>query len=228
MAFLTSEKTTVSRSKSDDPQLPEQEAGTSTPRPDDLEEQCEKRTNRKHVRRSLFKPLPDLDPGPPPDGGLVAWMQVLGGCCVCAITWGMIASYGVFQTYYKSYIVPEPSVSNISWIGTVQVFFMLFLGAFIGRASDAGYAREAILVGTSMIVFGLFMASLATKYYQLFLSQGVCVGVGMGIMYTPQLSVVSSYFKKKKPIAVGFCGTGAGIGGLVFPAMAQQLLPKVG
>lgn len=140
----------------------------------------------------------------------------------------MIASYGVFQTYYKTYITPEPSISNISWIGTVQVFFMLFLGAFIGRISDAGYAREAILVGTTMIVFGLFMASLATKYYQLLLSQGVCVGVGMGIMYTPQLSVVSSYFKKKKPIAVGFCGTGAGIGGLIFPAMAQQLLPKVG
>jgi hypothetical protein len=38
------------------------------------------------------------DPGPPPDGGLEAWMQVLMGHLVIMNTWGFINSFGVFQS----------------------------------------------------------------------------------------------------------------------------------
>jgi hypothetical protein len=56
------------------------------------------------------------DPGPPPDGGFVAWTQV--ACAWLAIfnSWGFVNSFGAFQPYYES-ILPESS-STISWIGT--------------------------------------------------------------------------------------------------------------
>ena len=180
-------------------------------------------TRRKYA---LFAALPLDDPGPPPDGGLTAWLQVVAGHLMCFVTWGLITSFGVFQSYYEATLRRAPSA--ISWIGTIQIFTLLVVGTFSGRASDAGLVHEAVCAGTFLIVLGLFMTSLSTQYYQLFLSQGICVGLGMGILYMPGLSVPASYFTKKKSLAVAIIASGAGSGGLVYPAMVQQLLPRVG
>lgn len=174
----------------------------------------------------IFPAPPTEEPGPPPDGGIRAWLQVLAGHLMCFVTWGLITSFGIFQSTYEEMLQAAPS--TVSWIGTVQIFMLLLVGTLSGRASDAGLVHEAVLGGTLLIVFGTFMTSLATKYYQLLLAQGICIGLGMGILYMPGLSVPSSYFKAKKPLAVAIIASGAGSGGLVYPAMAQQLLPLVG
>ncbi|KAI2470514.1 MFS general substrate transporter [Annulohypoxylon bovei var. microspora] len=174
----------------------------------------------------VFPAPPTEEPGPPPDGGIRAWLQVLAGHLMCFVTWGLITSFGIFQSTYEDMLQAAPS--TVSWIGTVQIFTLLLVGTLSGRASDAGLVHEAVLIGTLLVVFGMFMTSLATEYYQLLLAQGICIGLGMGILYMPGLSVPSSYFKAKKPLAVAIIASGAGSGGLVYPAMAQQLLPRVG
>lgn len=174
----------------------------------------------------LFPAPPTQDPGPPPDGGTVAWLQVLAAHLMWFISWGLITSFGIFQSAYEDMLHAAPS--TVSWIGTVQIFILLLSGTLSGRASDAGLVHEAVLGGTILIVFGLFMTSLSTQYWQLFLAQGVCTGLGMGILSMPGLSVPSSYFKAKKSLAVSIIASGAGTGGLVYPAMVQQLLPRVG
>lgn len=72
------------------------------------------------------------------------------------------------------------------------------------------------------------MASISTQYWQVLLSQGVCCGLGNGFLFCPMLAVVSTYFSKKKPLAIGLCACGGATGGLIFPAMVQQLIPAVG
>ena len=110
----------------------------------------------------------------------------------------------------------------------MRIFTLFVIGTFSGRVNDAGLVHEAVFAGTFLIAFGIFMTSLSTQYYQLFLSQGICVGLGMGILYMPGLSVPASYFKDKKSLAVAIIAAGAGLGGLVYPAMAQLLLPRIG
>jgi MFS family permease len=141
-------------------------------------------------------------------------------------TWGFINSFGVFQTYYVTSLHDSPS--TISWIGTMQIFLLFFIGAFTGRLTDAGYFRIVFLTGSILGVVGLFMASLSTTYWQLFLAQGVCCGLGNGCLFCPALSLLSTYFSKKRGLAIGLAATGSATGGMVFPAMVQQLLPKVG
>lgn len=60
---------------------------------------------------------------PPPDVGLRAWLQVLCGFILMLNTWGIIVSYGSFQTYYTTQggITDETSSSTIAWIGSLQV-----------------------------------------------------------------------------------------------------------
>ena len=55
-----------------------------------------------------------IDPGPPPDGGLRAWTQVVMGHLIVFNTWGYINSFGVFQTYYVATLGHPPS--DISWV----------------------------------------------------------------------------------------------------------------
>lgn len=125
---------------------------------------------------------------PPPDGGLQAWLQVLIAHLVIFNTWGYINSFGVFQTYYLSTL--EQSPSQISWIGSVQVFLLFFIGTFSGRATDAGYFRRTFVIGTVLILLGVFTTSVCTEYWQLFLAQGVCTGIGNGLLFCPTLAIL--------------------------------------
>ena len=166
------------------------------------------------------------DPGPPPDGGLRAWLQVLAGHFVNALTWGYVTSYGIFQTHYVEELGYSPS--SISWVGSIQIFLLLAIGTVSGRAADAGMARLTVFIGSVFLIFGTFMTSLCTSYWQIFLAQGLCVGIGMGIVYMPALTLIGTYFSRNRALAVGVAAAGSGTGSLIFPAMIQYLIPEIG
>ncbi|KAJ5114618.1 hypothetical protein NUU61_000377 [Penicillium alfredii] len=166
------------------------------------------------------------DLGPPPDGGFQAWSQVALAHFVIFNTWGYINSFGVFQTYYTQTLGHPPS--DISWVGSIQIFLLFFIGTFSGRATDAGYFKFILAVGAILECFCIFMTSLCTKYWQLFLAQGVGQGIGCGLMFCPTLALISTYFAKRRGIAIGIVASGSATGGLVFPAVIMRMLPEVG
>ncbi|GIJ86428.1 hypothetical protein Asppvi_005317 [Aspergillus pseudoviridinutans] len=167
-------------------------------------------------------------PPPPPNGGLRAWLQVLGGFLFVLNTWGMANSFGIFQTYYASTLLPTSSPSSISWIGSIQGFLLLFVGVFCGRAFDAGYFYPVAGLGIFLSVFGMMMTSLATKYYQIFLAQGLCLGLGSGCLFTPGISLVGTYFSTRRGLATGIAASGSSVGGIIFPIVIRRLIVTVG
>ncbi|KAI8407577.1 hypothetical protein FOFC_13016 [Fusarium oxysporum] len=166
------------------------------------------------------------DPDEPPDGGLQAWLQVVTGHLVAFNSWGYLISFGIFQPYYESQFSLPPS--TISWIGSLEVCLIFFIGTFSGRAFDAGYYRTALAVGLFLQILAIFMTSIASSYWQVLLAQGICQGLGNGIIFAPTIANMSTYFTTKKTIAISAGACGAGTGGIVFPLIAQQLLPKIG
>ena len=105
--------------------------------------------------------------------------------------------------------------------------FSYYLGAR-GRGNQKYIANFVVVLGTVFSILGLFAASVSTQYWQVFLAQGVCCGFGNGLLFCPTLSLVSTYFSKRKTLAIGIVATGGATGGLIVPAMVQQLLLKVG
>lgn len=83
-------------------------------------------------------------------------------------------------------------------------------------------------MGLVLAVAGTFLTSFATTYWQIFLAQGVCTGLGLGIIFMPPTSVLSSYFAKKRSFALAVAAMGTSIGSVIFPAMVQYLIPRVG
>ncbi|KAI4844842.1 MFS transporter, MCP family, solute carrier family 16, member 10 [Aureobasidium sp. EXF-8845] len=166
------------------------------------------------------------EPGPPPDGGTRAWLQCAMAWLVVFASWGYANSFGTFQAYYTESLGETPA--TISWIGSIQVWVLFFLGTFAGRAMDAGYFRPTFAVGTVFQLVGIFMTSLSTKYWQLFLAQGVCTGIGSGILFTPSMALLSTYFSSHKGIAVAIATTANSAGGALYPLIARQLLAQIG
>lgn len=124
--------------------------------------------------------------------------------------------------------LPSITTSAISWIGTIQSWLLIMGGLVSGPLFDLGYYRSMIISGSVLSVFGIMMLSLAREYYQIFLSQGICMGLGFGLLYIPSLTLLSRSFVRKRALALGVATAGAPLGGVIYTLMVEQLLPKVG
>jgi MFS family permease len=141
-------------------------------------------------------------------------------------TYGYINSYGLFEAYYISNLGLSASV--VAWIGSVQIFLLFFLGTFSGRALDAGYLRYMLIAGNCFQLLGIFMTSFCRTFWQLFLAQGLCQGLGNGLVFCPTISLVSTYFVRKRSLVIAIVAGGSATGGVVFPIIAERLLPRLG
>jgi len=128
---------------------------------------------------------------------------------------------GVFQTFYEQQYIPHQSSSNISWIGSIQAFFLIFGGLFTGPLYDMGYLRQVTIVGSFLVVFGMMMTSIATRYWQLVLAQGIVVGLGNGCLFLPSISVLPTYFNKKRSLSQGIASAGSGLGQTFHPSFSR-------
>ncbi|KAI0012432.1 MFS general substrate transporter [Xylariaceae sp. FL0662B] len=164
----------------------------------------------------------------PPNGGLLAWLQVVGGFMLFFNSWGMLNTFGVFQTFYESGTLFTASSSNISWIGAIQGFLLLLIGFLVGPIFDRGHLRLLLTIGTVAVVFGLMILSIATQYWHALLAQGVSIGIGSGCLFIPCISILPSYFTTKLGLAIGLASSGSSIGGIIYPIALNQILPHIG
>jgi len=169
-------------------------------------------------------PVPDV----PPDGGLQAWLQVVGASVILVDTWGIVNSFGVFQAYYEEYTLPNSSPSDISWIGSTQAALLLLVGVIAGPLFDAGHFQTLLRVGLFMVIFGMFMTSICTAYWQFLLAQGFCVGIGMGLLFLPCTAILSQYFARRRALVIGVSSAGSPIAGIVFPIIFTNLVERIG
>ncbi|KAJ8515855.1 hypothetical protein ONZ45_g6789 [Pleurotus djamor] len=157
------------------------------------------------------------------DGGWKSWSSLLGGILITTVTFGYSNAFGVYQDVYtRSHAA---SASNVSWIGSTHLFLLFCIGLPAGRLLDKGYFRQTTLAGSVIFVFSLFMVSPAhpDKYYQLWLSQGLGLGIGSGMLYVPSVAVQNHHWKKHRAFAMSLVVTGSSIGGIIFPIMLNQL-----
>ena len=125
---------------------------------------------------------------------------------------GLLGTFGVFQTFYSNELLQTSSDSAILWIGSVQAFFMFVVSFLIGPIFDSGHLQSLLRAGTLLSVLGFFMTSLCSRYWQLFLAQGVTVGIRLGFLYLPAPALVPMHFQRHQVLAMGISSSGSGIG----------------
>jgi len=151
---------------------------------------------------------PKAAPPVVPDGGRQAWLTVAGASVALFVSFGWVNCIALFQSEYETNQLKDYSSSEVSWITSMEcmytiylpshlddltalVFFMLFTSPVAGKLFDSYGPRVPIAIGSVLHVFGLMMASLSNKYYQLILSQSVVSGIGSSLIFTPAMTAVS-------------------------------------
>ncbi|KFA81520.1 hypothetical protein S40288_09042 [Stachybotrys chartarum IBT 40288] len=165
---------------------------------------------------------------PPPDGGY-GWFCVLGQFLVNGFTWGVAASYSVYLAHYLSHhLFAQARPLDYAFVGGFNFAFALLVAPLATLLMRCYGVRAPMFAGVIFLPAGFASASFATEVWHLYLSQGLCVGLGIGLLYVPAAAVVPQWFTKKRSLAYGICAAGSGIGGLVVCFSTQAMLDALG
>ncbi|KAI1274422.1 MFS transporter, MCP family, solute carrier family 16, member 6 [Xylaria sp. FL0933] len=164
----------------------------------------------------------------PPDGGY-GWVCVLAQFLINGFTWGVVQGYSVYLAYYLSHdIFPEARPIDYAFIGGFNFAFALLVPPLATLLTRPYGVKIPMVLGTVLLTAGLVSASFATKIWHLYLSQGICLGTGVGFIYFPSTSIIPQWFSEKRSLANGICASGSGIGALIICFTTQALLGSVG
>ncbi|KZS92092.1 MFS general substrate transporter, partial [Sistotremastrum niveocremeum HHB9708] len=140
-------------------------------------------------------------------------------------------AFGVYEAFYEEQYLSNESSSAIAWIGSTQLALLFGMGLIAGPFFDKGYFRLLLLSSSALYIFCNFILSITKphQFYQIFLSQGLGMGLAMGMMLTPTVGLVGHHFRKRRgALALGIATTGAAIGGTVDPIMLNNLINRGG
>lgn len=87
--------------------------------------------------------------------------------------------------------------------------------------------QTPMLIGALLLAAGYISASFAHRIWQLYLSQDMLVGFGVGFVSIPSIAILSQWFEKKRSLASGIASAGSGIGGLIFSFATQAMIQNI-
>ena len=152
----------------------------------------------------------------PPDGGY-GWICVACSFFINAHTWGINSSYGVFLAYYLANdYYPGATPLAFAFIGGLSVSQALLVSPLATYVTREFGTRYTLLTGVALETLALIGASFTHQIWQLFLSQGLCFGFGMGFLFVGSVGIVPQWFTHKRSLANGIATAGSGVGGMVY------------
>ncbi|RDW76124.1 hypothetical protein BP5796_06945 [Coleophoma crateriformis] len=189
---------------------------------------------KKKSKPSQQDPAPTLAVSHPsaadldiPDGGY-AWVQVFAIFLVNGFTWGQTASYGVYLAYYlDSNTFPEATSIDYAFIGGLQFALSLLVAPAATITARRYGLHQCMLVGIVLQTIGFICASFVHRIWQLYITQGVLIGGGLGFIFVPATAILSQWFDKKRSLATGIASAGSGIGGLIFSFGSNAIIHNV-
>lgn len=97
-----------------------------------------------------------------PEGGLAAWLVVLGAWCSLTASYGIYNTAGVFEAFISREILAHESKSTIGWIFGIYAFMSLFCGVQVGPTFDAKGPRGLLIAGSICTLVAIFALSTCT------------------------------------------------------------------
>ncbi|EFY93166.1 MFS monocarboxylate transporter, putative [Metarhizium acridum CQMa 102] len=163
-----------------------------------------------------------------PEGGMRAWLVVLGAWFALMSAMGLMNTVAIFQAYTLSHQLKGHSEGTVGWIFSVYNFLAFFCGVYIGPVFDKYGPRWLVIAGCITTVTGVVCMSFCKELWQFILSFGVLCGLGTSLLFTPCIAAVGHWFRKRRGFATGMASTAGGIGGIVFPLMLTSLFDQIG
>ncbi|SCU77253.1 LAME_0A00320g1_1 [Lachancea meyersii CBS 8951] len=163
-----------------------------------------------------------------PEGGRQAWLVVFGSFMGLIPVFGFINSLGAIESYISKHQLVNESSSVVSWIFSIYLSVAFLSCIFSGGYFDRNGGRDPLSLGTVMFTAAILATANCETIWQFVLAFSILGGLSSGILMTPLVSCVATWFVKKRAIATSVATIGGSIGGVVFPLMLRALYTKVG
>jgi hypothetical protein len=135
---------------------------------------------------------PPTDDSVPPDGGY-GWICCIAFTCINGATWGNLASYGTFLSYYINHDEYGGTPLAYSFIGGINFAAAMLSAPGVNILTRKFGTRAPMFLGCVLWLAGWLCASFSHLYYQLFLSQGLLVGLGAGLIWLPAAPIIPQW-----------------------------------
>ena len=150
------------------------------------------------------------------------WVIVAAGAFMGCVAIGSIFSLPVFL---------QPISAATGWSRTDIALAMTFNFITMGIASfgwgmlmDRFGPRAVLLCGSTVLGFGLMLASRATTVAAFQFCYGVLVGAGGGAIFAPLMATVTAWFDRHRSLAVSLVSAGMGVAPMTVAPIAAQLV----
>ncbi|KAL4974603.1 major facilitator superfamily domain-containing protein [Aspergillus desertorum] len=163
-----------------------------------------------------------------PDGGLSAWLVVLGSWCAMVPSMGLLNTFGVLHAWTSKHQLSTYSESKIGWVFGTYAFFLYFGAAQIGPIFDSRGVLPVVLPGSIGLIVSIFTFGESTEYYQILLSFSILGGLSSCCLFTPAISVIGHWFDAQRGLATGIACTAGGLGGVFFSLIVLYVGPVLG
>ena len=154
------------------------------------------------------------------------WFVVAAAFIILLLGFGIAYSFASFFDGFETDF--QASRGDISLVFSIAGFRYFSLGAVSGPLSDRLGSRPVVAFGMVLIAAGLLASSFAQNLWQLYLSYGVAIGVGIGFSYVPSVSVLQRWFVRRRGFATGLAVAGIGAGTLIAPPISRFLVESLG
>lgn len=160
----------------------------------------------------------------PPDGGY-GWIVTLCVFLVMFSTWGCNSGFGIFLAFYlKSGAFAGANRFDYATIAGITVACGQGFAPFVIVCYRVIGCKPTMLIGTVFMFAGFLMASFAKSLWELYLTQGLLVGLSISFSYVPATVVIPGWFLKRRAYATGISYMGTGCGGVTYGLAVNKMI----
>lgn len=140
----------------------------------------------------------------------------------------IIQSFGVYLAHFlQTNTFPEASSLDYAFIGGLQFSLSMLMGPLVTLFVRKFGTKPPMLIGVALQTAGFISASFSKRIWQLYISQGLLLGIGQGFIFIPFSPIVPQWFSKKRTLAMGIGSAGSGVGGLLFSFGIQAMIDNI-
>ncbi len=159
-------------------------------------------------------------------GRFYGYILVAAAFFIMVVMWGTLYSFGVFF---------NPMLNEFGWTsaavsGAYSLAFLLLGMASIvtGRITDRFGPKMVLMVGGFIFALGYILMSQISTMWQFYLIYTGMIAVGLSSSFVPLMSTVVRWFVKRRGLMIGIVSSGVGVGIVIIPPLATQLISFYG
>ena len=162
---------------------------------------------------------------------------------LCSLRGGIVAAAAAATYFFATGLqycfgvvfvamLKDPSLGGshlaTSWVLSIEYFFFMFSGSLSAPLIASHGPRAAAIAGAALLAAGFALSSVVSNLGLLYLTYGLLVGAGCGLLNTAASFTVTQHFVKRRALALGATLAGGGLGAIVLAPVVQAAIAGAG